>query len=71
MGISAAFLNELSTQRQAAEHDLRLAQADGDDGAAADALARIADLDELLSRNGGADVRLDLAAAERLAATAC
>lgn len=66
MGISTAFLNELSTQRAAAEHDLRLARADGDEGAAGVALARLADLDELLSRNGGADVRLDLTTAEGL-----
>ncbi len=66
MGISAAFLNELAAQRAAAQHDLQLARADGDDGAVAVSLARIADLDELLSRNGGADLRLDHEAAEGL-----
>lgn len=70
MGISAAFLTELSTQREAAEHELRAAQAAGDDGAAADALARLADLDELLSRNGGGDVHVDLAAQD-LTPAAC
>ncbi|GAB3591775.1 hypothetical protein GCM10027446_10820 [Angustibacter peucedani] len=60
MGISAAFLNELGEQREAAVRELHAAQAVGDDIAAADAQARVEDLDELLSRNGGGDVRIDL-----------
>ena len=65
MGTSVAFLTELATQRSTALHDLHEAQAVGDEAAAAVALARIQDLDELLSRNGGLDVRLDVDAAAR------
>jgi hypothetical protein len=59
MGISAAFLNELDEQRASAVHDLALAQAAGDETAAADAQARLDDLDELLSRNAP-DLTLDV-----------
>lgn len=57
MGTSTAFLIELETQRATALRELHTARADGDDGAAAVALARLEDLDELLSRNGGVDVQ--------------
>lgn len=57
MGTSTAFLDELAAQRATAARELRAAQAEGDDGAAAVALARLQDLDELLLRNGGVDVR--------------
>ncbi len=60
MGISAAFLNELNTQRASAVHELHVARVSGDEGAVSDALARLADLDELLSRNSSADVVLDV-----------
>lgn len=60
MGTSVAFLTELMTQRSTALQDLHEAQTVGDEAAAAVALARIQDLDELLSRNGGHDLRLDV-----------
>ena len=60
MGISAAFLNELNAQRATAIRDLGLARVAGDDGAAADAVARIQDLDELLCRSANGDIVLDL-----------
>jgi len=60
MGISAAFLNELDEQRASAVRDLALAQVAGDEVAAADAQARLEDLDELLSRNTTGDIVLDL-----------
>jgi hypothetical protein len=60
MGISAAFLNELDQQRASAVRDLALAQVAGDEVAAADAQARLEDLDELLSRNTTGDIVLDL-----------
>jgi len=60
MGISAAFLNELDEQRATAVHDLTRAQAAGDEIAAADAQARLEDLDELLSRNSTVDISMDL-----------
>jgi hypothetical protein len=59
MGISGAFLKELSAQRAAALHELQEARAAGNDGDAALALARLRDLDELLARSGSADVQLD------------
>ena len=60
MGISAAFLNELNAQRANAIRDLGLARVAGDEGAAADAVARIQDLDELLCRSANGDIVLDL-----------
>jgi len=60
MGISAAFLNELNAQRASAIRDLGLARLAEDDGAVADAVARIQDLDELLCRNANSDIVLDL-----------
>ncbi|KQX61750.1 MAG: hypothetical protein ACTHLJ_00500 [Angustibacter sp.] len=64
MGISGAFLNELSAQRAAALHELQQARAAGNDADAALALARLRDLDELLARSGSTDVRLDGALSE-------
>jgi len=69
MGISAAFLNELNAQRASAIRDLGQARLAGDDGATADAIARIEDLDELLCRNGSNDVVIDLDAAASLTRT--
>jgi hypothetical protein len=59
MGISGAFLTELAAQRATAVRELRAARWAADDGAAAVALARLRDLDELLARSGSSDVRLD------------
>lgn len=59
MGISAAFLNELSAQRAAALHELQEARAAGNDADAALAVARLRDLDELLARSASSDVQLD------------
>jgi hypothetical protein len=59
MGISGAFLTELAAQRAMAVRELRAARWAADDGAAAVALARLRDLDELLARSGSSDVRLD------------
>jgi hypothetical protein len=59
MGISAAFLNELSAQRAAALHELQEARAAGNDADAALAVARLRDRDELLARTASSDVQLD------------
>jgi hypothetical protein len=59
MGISGAFLNELNAQRTAALHELQEARSAGNDADAALALARLRDLDELLTRSGSGDVQLD------------
>ncbi|MGL5859504.1 MAG: hypothetical protein ACRC35_14080 [Angustibacter sp.] len=50
-GISGAFLEEIVAQRRRAEEQLREAGSHGDPSAAVDARNRLADLDDLLSRN--------------------